>query len=147
MLQKQEFGVDESDKPSAEVSKSTEHLVKSFHEALADDFNTPEALGILHQLIKLLEKQFSTNTVSRGSVRHILNQVRTSAEVLGLDLFSFLQGLFIPAEVTALARDRETARQRKEWKESDRLRAEISKRGYVVEDTAQGPRLLPKAGA
>jgi len=122
-------------------------VVREFHEALAEDFNTPEALGILHQIITLLEKQFATNTVSRGSVRHILNQIRSCAEVLGLDLFSFMQGLFIPPEVTGLAQDREKARGRKEWKEADRLRKEISTRGYVVEDTPQGFRLLPKAGA
>ena len=147
VLQKQEFGVDESDKPLPEIAREADSLVKEFHEALTDDFNTPGALGVLHQLIHLMEKQFATNTVSRGSVRYILNHVRQCAEVLGLDLFSFLQGLFIPPEVTTLAQERETARQNKEWKESDRLRTEISKRGYVVEDTPQGPRLLPKASA
>ena len=146
VLQKQEFGVDESDKPTSEVKAAAEDLAQQFHKALADDFNTPEALGVLHQLIRHLEKQFATNTVSRGSVRHILNHLRSCAEVLGLDLFSFMQGLFIPPEVTALAQDREKARTRKDWKEADRLRKEISARGYVVEDTPQGPRLLPKAG-
>jgi cysteinyl-tRNA synthetase len=147
VLQKQEHGVDESEKPSPDVARAADDLVRQFNEALVDDFNTPEALGLLHQLVKLLEKQFMTNSVSRGSVRYILNQTRTSAELLGLDLFSFMQGLFIPAEVTALAQGRQAARQRKDWKEADRLRAEISAQGYVVEDTPQGPRLLPKANA
>jgi cysteinyl-tRNA synthetase len=146
VLQKQEFGVDESDKPSPDVAQSADRLSTEFLDALMDDINTPEALGILHQLIKLLEKQFNTNTISRGSVRYVLNKIRLAAETLGLDLFSFLQGLFIPAEVTQLAQDREAARQRKDWKEADRLRAQISTSGYVVEDTSQGPRLLPKAG-
>jgi cysteinyl-tRNA synthetase len=145
VLQKQEFGVDESDKPTPEIAQAAENLAREFNEALIDDFNTPEALGILHQLMKLLEKQFLTNTVSRGSVRHVMNRIRLCAEVLGLDLFSFLQGLFIPAEVTQLAHAREAARERQDWKEADRLRADISVHGYAVEDTPQGPRLLPKA--
>ncbi len=147
VLQKQMQGVDESDKPLPDVSDETDALVKEFQIALTEDFNTPGALGVLHKLTTLMEKQFATNLVSRGSVRYIINQVRTCAEVLGLDLFSFMQGLFIPADVTALGNDREAARQRKDWKESDRLRAEISARGYVVEDTPQGPRLIPKANA
>src|ERR1019366_8616154 len=102
---------------------------------------------VLHQLIRLLEKQFNTNSVSRGSVRHVLGRIRVCAEVLGLDLFSFLQGILIPSEVTALAHQRDAARKGKDWKESDRLGAEISARGYVVEDTPQGPRLLPRASA
>jgi len=147
VLQKQEFGVDESDKPSAEASKMIDVLVNDFHEALRDDFNTPGALGALHQMVNALEKQFATNSVSRGSVRYMMTRIRECAEILGLDVFSFLQGLFIPPEVTEMGHQREAARQRKDWKESDRLRAEISARGYVVEDTPQGPRLLPKAGA
>lgn len=147
VLQKQEFGIDESDKPSPEVAQAAEALARDFQEALTEDFNTPEALGVLHRLSGLLEKQFLTNTVSRGSVRHVSNRIRLCAEVLGLDLFSFLQGLFIPAEVTGLSKEREAARERKDWKEADRLRAEISAHGYVVEDTPQGPRLLPKANA
>jgi cysteinyl-tRNA synthetase len=145
VLQKQEFGVDESDQPSSEIAKEADSLIREFQEALTDDFNTPEALGVLHKLVKLLEKQFNTNTVSRGSVRYVLNKIRQGAETLGLDLFSFLQGLFIPNDVTQLAQEREAARIRKDWKESDRLRLAISGRGYVVEDTPQGPRLLPKA--
>jgi len=146
VLQKQAFGVDESDRPSPETAKAAENLVEEFQEALRNDFNSPEALGVLHRLIKVLEREFNTNTVSRGSVRHVLKSVRLCAEVLGLDLFSFLQGLLIPAEVTRLAEAREAARGRKDWKEADRLRADISMHGYVVEDTPQGPRLLPKAG-
>lgn len=145
ILQKQEFGVDQSDQPTPDVAQAAKVLVEDFQDALREDINTPEALGVLHKLVSLLEKQFATNTVSRGSVRHILNQIRSCAEILGLDLFSFMQGLLIPAEVTALAKAREGARDRKDWKEADRLRNEISTRGYVVEDTPQGFRLLPKA--
>jgi cysteinyl-tRNA synthetase len=145
VLQKQEFGVDESDQPTPETSDAAARLVQEFDEALRDDFNTPEALGVLHQLARVLEKQFNTNTVSRGSVRHVLAKIRLCAEVLGLDLFSFMQGLFVTPQATALLNEREDARKRKDWKEADRLRAQILALGYVVEDTAQGPRLLPKA--
>lgn len=146
VLQKQTLGVDESDKPTDDVSKTVEALVKDFHDALGEDINTPEALAVLHQLLKLLEKQFATNTVSRGSVRYILSQVRACSEILGLDLFSFLQGIFIPPKVTELSQAREDARARRDFKEADRLRQAISDQGYVVQDTPQGPRLLPKAG-
>lgn len=147
VLQKQTQGVDESDKPTPDVAQGVEGLGQEFTEALTDDFNTPEAIGVLHRMVKMLEKQFLTNTVSRGSIRHILSRIRAAAEVLGLDLFSFMQEILIPAQVTQLCSARETARQGKNWKEADRLRAEILASGYVVEDTPQGPRLIPKANA
>jgi len=145
VLQKQTLGVDSSDKPTPEAAAAADDLCKEFNEALVDDFNTPEALAALHKLTNFLEKQFLTNTVSRGSVRHLLDRLRACAEILGIDLFSLMQGVLVPAEVTRLAQAREEARVRKDWKEADRLRAEMLACGYVVEDTPQGPRVLPKA--
>ena len=147
ILQKHFMGVDESNQPVAEVARAVEVLAKEFLEALADDVNTPEAIGILHRFIKLLEKQFSTNQVSRGSIRHILQSLRSCSELLGVDLFSFMQGLLIPPQVTELAHQREKARETKNWKDADRLRQEILTQGYVVEDTSTGPRLIPKASS
>jgi cysteinyl-tRNA synthetase len=130
-----------------QVVNEVEALVQEFRAVLADDFNTPEALGVLHRMIKLLEKQTESETLNGPLIRAILDRVRASAELLGLDLFSFLQGVFISSDVTDLANQRETARQSKNWKEADRLRAAILEQGYVVEDTPSGPRLLPKASS
>jgi cysteinyl-tRNA synthetase len=145
VLQKQSMGVDDSGTPTPEISKSVQQLAENFMSALSDDFNTPEAIGVLHSFIKLLEKQFATNQVSRGSVRHILQAVRSCSDTLGLDLFSFLQGVLITPQATELAQQREEARKKKDFKEADRLRQELLAQGYAVEDTPTGPRLLPKA--
>ncbi|MCB0066311.1 MAG: hypothetical protein KDD77_04120 [Caldilineaceae bacterium] len=45
------------------------------------------------------------------------------------------------AEVMALVEERDEARRRKDWAESDRLRDEIHARGWQVQDTAGGSRL------
>ena len=47
----------------------------------------------------------------------------------------------IPAEVQALADARQAARAAKDWSEADRARAELASLGWVVEDTASGPKL------
>ncbi len=44
-------------------------------------------------------------------------------------------------QVMELVREREAARQRKDWQEADRLRKEISAGGWQVQDTPDGPRL------
>lgn len=49
----------------------------------------------------------------------------------------------IPPEVQALADERQQARVRKEWTEADRLRQEIARAGWLVQDTPEGPRLEP----
>lgn len=47
-----------------------------------------------------------------------------------------------PAEALALAEQRQQARQRKQWAESDRLREQIAALGWTVQDTPQGPKLV-----
>jgi len=53
------------------------------------------------------------------------------------------EGPAVPAEVLALAAEREEARRAKDWARADRLREEIRTLGFIVEDTHEGPRLRP----
>jgi cysteinyl-tRNA synthetase len=50
----------------------------------------------------------------------------------------------LPADVKELAEERGKARREKNFKESDRLRDEIEKQGYMVEDTKDGQRVSKK---
>jgi len=47
-----------------------------------------------------------------------------------------------PAEALALAEQRQQARARKQWAESDRLRDRIAALGWTVQDTPHGPKLV-----
>jgi cysteinyl-tRNA synthetase len=145
VLRKQEPGMNNQEKIDPAVKREADALLEKFKAALADDLNTPEALGVLHQIVSLAEKQFNGNNVQRASVRTVLDIFHPAAEMLGLDLMPSTRDVLIPSQVTALAQEREAARQQKNWKEADRLRQAISEAGYVVEDTTDGPRLLPKA--
>jgi cysteinyl-tRNA synthetase len=93
---------------------------------LDDDFNTVEALTLFHAWR------------SRGE---------TSSLRWGLELFG-LAGLAeatpVPAELRALAKERELARGRRDFDEADRLRGEIEAQGWEVRDVAEGFELVPK---
>jgi len=91
--------------------------------ALDDDFNTPDALAILH----------------RWRDRDLLVRALT---LFGLD--SLAAGDEAPAEVVSLAEQREQARAAKDFPESDRLRAEIDAAGWEVRDEPGGFRLVRK---
>lgn len=49
----------------------------------------------------------------------------------------------VPAEVLALAADRQAARQRRDWAAADALRDRILALGWQVRDTAEGPQCVP----
>ena len=68
-------------------------------------------------------------------------------EVLGLDIKNNVNALEkikeekIPAEIKKLVAERDLARKNKNWSESDRLRAELEKQGYAVEDSKMGTKV------
>jgi cysteinyl-tRNA synthetase len=130
------------DPPVQDIVSEADRAHRRFLEALSEDFNTPAALAEIHAMAQLLEK--ASFAISVGSIRAVLEKLRQAADVLGLQLFTHTPDIQIPAEVAELAHEREAARQSKNWKEADRLRKVIEDKGYSVEDTAQGPRVMPK---
>jgi cysteinyl-tRNA synthetase len=95
----------------------------AFEAALDDDFNTPEALAILH-----------------GWRDHEL--LRDALELFGLA--SLAEEAEAPTELVALARRRVEAREAKDFAEADRIRDEIAAAGWEVRDEAGGFRLVPR---
>jgi len=90
---------------------------------LDDDLDTPTALSILHKA---------------GD----FNLWLSFEPVFGLGLKK--QALKIPAEIQKLVIKREKLRKQGKFEEGDKVRKEIQKRGYTVEDTEKGPRILTK---
>src|SRR5947209_7587197 len=94
-----------------------------FEAALDDDFNTPEALAVLH-----------------GWRDHEL--LRRAFAIFGLE--SIAEQEEAPAELVALAERRVAARDAKDFAEADRLRGEIEAAGWGVRDVDGGFQLVPR---
>jgi cysteinyl-tRNA synthetase len=94
-----------------------------FAAALEDDFNTPEALAVMH-----------------GWRDHDL--LRRALDVFGLA--SLADEKEAPPEVVELAERRRQAREAHDFDEADRLRAEIEAAGWEARDVAEGFQLVPK---
>ena len=92
--------------------------------ALEDDFNTPEALAVLHEWRD-----------------HDL--LRRALAIFGLDSLGETEEA--PPEVHELARRRQAAREAQDWAEADVLRAEIESAGWEARDEAGGYRLVRRA--
>jgi cysteinyl-tRNA synthetase len=96
-----------------------------FAAALEDDFNTAEALAVMH-----------------GWRDHDL--LRRGLDVFGLEKLAEAEAA--PVELEDLARRRADARERKDFAEGDRLRDEIAAAGWEVRDVDAEPgfQLVPK---
>ncbi len=96
-----------------------------FARALDDDFNTADALAILHDW--------------RASGHDGL--LRDGLEIFGLASLTELRRA--PEHVEQLRERRDEARARKDFREADRLREEIESRGWEARDYAGGTVLVP----
>ena len=62
-----------------------------------------------------------------------------------LGLFGSVGAFKLSEEDRRLIDQREAARKRKEFQLSDQIRQKLSAKGYVVEDTPDGPIVYPKS--
>jgi cysteinyl-tRNA synthetase len=95
-----------------------------FAAALEDDFNTPEALAVMHEWRD-----------------HDL--LRRALDVFGLATLA--EEAEAPAEVVSLAERRQRARSDRDFEAADGLRREIEQAGWEVRDEGGSFRLVPKA--
>jgi cysteinyl-tRNA synthetase len=105
-----------------------------FIAAMDDDLNTAGALAALFEFVREANTLLSSDPCSADAAV-ALDALREMGGVLGL-LTRRETG--IPDEVRALADTRAAARAAKNWAESDRLRNELARMGYLVEDTREG---------
>ncbi|WP_404339180.1 cysteine--tRNA ligase [Pseudoalteromonas mariniglutinosa] len=113
--------------------------VAKFRKAMNDDFNTPEALPVLFELVKELNRVKESDAQQAGQLAFVL---RSIAEVLGVaqqQPDAFLQGGQDHDEVAhieALIVKRNQARANKDWAAADEARDALNALGVVLEDSA-----------
>lgn len=111
--------------------------IARFDEAMDDDLNTADAIGAIFELVK--EGNLALNADSaRAAIRGALDALKEMTGVLGI---LTRENDSVPEEIQALIEQRKQARAEKNWAESDRIRDEITARGFVLEDTPQGAKV------
>jgi len=66
---------------------------------------------------------------------------KTIAKTLGLDLNDTVAD--VPAEIQAMADERQTARTQKDFAKADELRDRLAEAGWAIEDSADGQLIKP----
>jgi cysteinyl-tRNA synthetase len=101
-----------------------------FIEYINDDLNTPRALSLLWDVMK---DENMSNADKKATILDF-------DKVFGLG-FENLKADIIPEEVSQIVLEREEARNNKDFKKSDELRAKINSLGYEVKDSAEGQKV------
>ncbi len=103
--------------------------MESFDEAIKEDLNTSKALSVLWTMLK--------DDSLTGGDKYATLMYFNKLFGFGLEKVE-VEKLSIPNEVTELMEKRALARTSRDFTESDRLRDEIAKLGFIVKDTSEG---------
>ena len=117
---------------------SLESYRTRFNEAMDDDLNTADALGVLFDLARGANT-FVTVPRTKQAIEAVTKMYTELMDVLGL--MPREKADEFPAEVLALLDERQAARKAKDYARSDQIREQLKGLGYAIEDSRQGAKL------
>jgi len=118
--------------------------IERFNDVMDDDFNTPKAIALMHELVREINR-LDDKTTER--VQYLAATLRHLGEILGLLQDSpqaYLQGSvqteggISNEEIQTLIEQRNEARKTRNFAEADRIRNQLSENGITLEDTPEG---------
>lgn len=125
--------------PTKSCRESLQEAINSFSQAMADDLNISVALATVFDMMHTVNSLYDRGALNGGDASEVLIVMQKLNRVLGV--LTFEQEETAPPYLQEMLEKREEARKAKDWVLADQLRHEIHASGYVIEDTAHGPRL------
>jgi cysteinyl-tRNA synthetase len=128
-----------------EVPTDTDYQ-KRFEAALNDDFNTANAVAVLFDLVREINRAKTEESALINPLASLLRYLGSIVGLLQSDAEAYLKGQvssdsgLIDGKVDELIQQRLDARQSKDWASADRLRDELTAAGIILEDGAGGTR-------
>ena len=128
--------------PNAEeegaFAAALEGYKQSFIEAMDDDLNTADAIGVLFELVRAVNT-FVTEKRSKAAIDNAARAFDELTDVLGISTDAKIEEF--PEEAVRLLNERTEARAVKNWALADELRNRLAQLGFAVEDSKQGAKL------
>ncbi|MBW2369956.1 MAG: cysteine--tRNA ligase, partial [Deltaproteobacteria bacterium] len=124
--------------PYPEIDQLIYDLKHGFTSAMDEDLNISSALAAIFQVVKRTNKLIVSNQLDRSGAEKLLNAFGSIDAVLNIFDFEKHEQ---DATVGKLLAKRDQARAEKNWALADRLRNELSARGFQVQDKRIGKRI------
>ncbi len=133
----EEVKIEKMNEAEIKYINSLDKYRKKYIEKMDDDFNTADAITVLFELTKDLNKSISINS-SKELISESIKIIRELGGPLGILQKS--TKVSIEDEIEDLIKQRQEARKNKDFALSDKIRDDLKARGIVLEDTPQGVR-------
>jgi len=128
--------------PAAEPAGGEAYSAR-FQQAMDDDFNTPEALAVLFDLVREINRLRPTEIQQAAALAAELRRLGGILGILQADPEQYLRGGdadtgLTDEQIEQLIEQRQAAKVDKNWAEADRIRDDLKAQGVVLEDSPQG---------
>ncbi|MDQ3070344.1 MAG: cysteine--tRNA ligase [Acidobacteriota bacterium] len=134
-------GVAANPEPGADLTATLAASREAFRSHIAADLNTAGALGVLFDLVRVLNAKIDAAGLGAADVRHVRALFDEFDLVLGVMELRRREDAAPPvpvAEIDAAIEGRRLARHNRDFAAADRIRAELDARGIILEDTPSG---------
>ena len=137
----------DGDGEDKQLAKSVQTFKERWIKTMCDDFNTADALGSLFELTRAINRSLDSVgwTPTLQSALEEINHFGSTLGILEYEPEEYLQGHKLEKssaditeeEIKELIKERNSARDEKNWKRADEIRDDLSNRGILLEDKAE----------
>jgi cysteinyl-tRNA synthetase len=124
-----------------DLGEAIQACERAFQEAMDDDLNIAVGLAAVFDFIRDVNKQLDGGEIGQAGAQAALALLDRLDAVTGI--LGAAPERAVPAEIQQLVIDRQQARRDKNFARADEIRGELLAAGWVLEDTADGPRVKP----
>lgn len=111
-----------------------ENIKNKFIETMDDNFNTPQALACVFELVNVTNKQIE----ELDFIYNAKNTLEELLDILGISLKIRERIQITDEQIKIKISDREKARRERNYALSDKIRKELEEEGIILEDTKEG---------
>jgi cysteinyl-tRNA synthetase len=123
------------DRDNPEVKEILAKAKQEFEQALDDDLNVSEVLGVIFNLVKDVNRLADEKSISKTDADKVIDSMNHFDSVLGI---LKREELILDEEIKSLIEKRTKAREDKDFRLSDQIRKDLEAKGIILEDTPQG---------
>lgn len=129
---------------TAKKTPQVGELKNKFIEAMDDNFNTSKALGVIFDLVGLANKNLDDPNLISEIKQLLLEFLRVFGLPLKVEFSQTFEitGEVVPQifehEIESHIKDRNLARQNKDYALADKIRINLEEKGIILEDTKEG---------